>query len=410
MAKWKCGGSIGSEPVSFEVNGGDFADYSGGNYRMIFRGGFINAAHVSVTLQSSHTVQRKLNPDAPGYYNVNVLTYSIVPELQSNVFLCMKTDTPGFLISGNVLYQNMPDESTITLDIYTVSGKTSITQYIPAAEYIGVPDIDENGSPVAGSLREYLINRFTSLTDNIVASDVTKLKFITQAHYLQSYIYNTDCWARSIDTTCVSPWNSFDTSLRAGTLVSPRDMIMANHYPLFAGNTIRFIAQDGTVVDREIASASYVAPGDIRVVTLVSDVPAGIKFAKVLPKNYQIYLPMKTVNTYNVSVPVLYFDQEEKILIGSMLSNDGSATLLGDANNTSLRPQLSPFFETPIGGDSGNPILMPVGNDVVLLTVFTSPTAGSSITHFYDGINAAMQNNGSPYRLSDVDLSSFKTF
>jgi len=44
---------------------------------------------------------------------------------------------------------------------------------------------------------------------------------------------NPDCWINDLDNiSCISPWNSQDNRRRAGTLITPRHVIVSAHYPI----------------------------------------------------------------------------------------------------------------------------------------------------------------------------------
>jgi hypothetical protein len=236
--------------------------------------------------------------------------------------------------------------------------------------------------------------------------------FTTQDHVGGVYVRNTSCWAADLDLTPISPWNSVGANTRAGTLISPRHVIFAAHYPAVAGMTIRFVQADNTVVTRTVTAVrthpDYVPYfPDIQVGVLNSDVPAGITFAKVLPVSWEDKI---AALGFSRSLPALCLDQEEKALIsdwgyGVSLANFTSRGSLNTA-------QRALFYESKIGGDSGNPAFLIVNDQLVLLTVWTYGGAGSGTftTPQIAAINAMMTTLGGGYQLTEIDLSGFPTY
>jgi hypothetical protein len=72
-------------------------------------------------------------------------------------------------------------------------------------------------------------------------------------------------------------------------------------------------------------------------------------------------------------------------------------------------PSRYSFYERVIGGDSGNPALIVVSGEPVLLTVWTFGEAGSgtSVAAIKDDINRLMSDLGGGYQLTEVDLAGF---
>lgn len=216
------------------------------------------------------------------------------------------------------------------------------------------------------------------------AFDASKLlMYSTQDHDTPSYVRNSALWAAGIDFTGCSPWNSVDTYHRAGTLVSPRHFIHAAHYAIPAGATIRFVAADGAVVTRTVVGSAAVSGTDIQVGTLDSDVPATIKWYKVLPANWTSFTP-----NVQLGIPGLMLDQEEKVLTCS-LKNGGSGITYGPL--TALE---APWTETLIVGDSGNPAFLVPGGELVLVTTHLHPAGGPDISQHIPQINAIMAAGG----------------
>lgn len=236
--------------------------------------------------------------------------------------------------------------------------------------------------------------------------------YSTQNHATSTYVRNANCWAADLDLTCISPWNSAGSNTRAGTLISPRHVLHAAHYPMYNGNTIRFVTQDNTVITRTITNVinhpSYVPYyPDIRIAVLDSDVPNTISFAKILPQDWADYLPSIGSNILNANVPALVLDQEEKALIAEWRSSSTLNSFIYPTNSQRLL-----FSESLIVGDSGNPSFLIIDGELVLLAVWTFGGGGSgtNIMLQKDAINSMMTTLGGGYQLTEIDLSGYPTY
>jgi|694.fasta_scaffold119973_4 hypothetical protein len=264
------------------------------------------------------------------------------------------------------------------------------------------------------SLAKHIVDTISSRVTNKVAS-TSKNIFSTQNHSESIYVRNENCWAYGLDLTCISPWNSLAAHQRAGTLISPRHMVFAAHYPITVGTTIRFVDLSNTVVTRTITGISTVLNTDIQIAILNSDVPNSISFARILPPNWFSYLPSLYSNSMNVfqrdlsfGLPALCLDQEEKALLNDLIgmSSGMSSASFGIPNNS----KNAEFYETIISGDSGNPSFLIINNTLVLISTWFFPTSGPFVTFYKDQINSVMSTLGGNYQLTEINLSSFLTY
>ena len=120
-----------------------------------------------------------------------------------------------------------------------------------------------------------------------------------------NYVRNTSRWASGFDLTCIAVYNSYeDGSQMAGTLISPRHVVFANHYYPPNGTELWFVANDNTVVRRVLSNSVQINLTDIRIGVLDSDVPTNlITFARVLPSSYTNYFPNSLGPMSTNSVP-----------------------------------------------------------------------------------------------------------
>jgi len=274
---------------------------------------------------------------------------------------------------------------------------------------VGVVSTTFNGY-ASGSLAKEVSDAVDDRIDGLNATTAKPI-FTTQNHTTSTYVRNSGCWASDLDLTPISPWNSTGGATRAGTLISPRHVIFCEHYNFHpsVGATIRFVASDGTVVNRTI-NALETHPDytpfypDITIGLLDSDVPASIGFVKILPQNWANYLPSLS-SSYKL--PCLVLDQEEKALISCLYSLNTSANFLTPTQSARFA-----FYEKIIGGDSGNPAFLIIDDELVIITVWTFGGAGggTSILYHKDAINTMMATLGGGYSLTEIDLSGFTDF
>lgn len=184
--------------------------------------------------------------------------------------------------------------------------------------------------------------------------------FSTQDHAKPSYIRNVNGWARTVNLTCASPWNTAGRNLNAGTLVTPQHILTASHYTMPVGCTVRFIAMSGQVLERKLIADMTIRDTDICVGLLESELPPLIKPAMLLPPNAMNFIPNGSL------MPVLTLDQEEKALISNVSNLNAGGWV------STMRPFVMPkrdaFYEDKISGDSGNPVLLVYGDDVIMIT------------------------------------------
>lgn len=262
-----------------------------------------------------------------------------------------------------------------------------------------------------GSLAYELITSLDGmLADSLPAAE--KPIYSVQNHTGGIYTRNTSNWAYSKvqAMTSISPWNSDSAFQKAGILVSPRHVLFAKHYRPAQGSTIRFVQVNNTVVTRTLSAVidlptiSGFYP-DITIAVLDSDVPSGISFAKVLPNGFEAKLP---ADLQPARIPCATTDQEEKLLVTDVASlanqNGDQDFLLTQTPTSALRLG---FYENLVGGDSGNPAFWFIGSDLVLLSMWTTATYGTSVAAFRDDINATMTTLGGGYQLTPVDLSNY---
>lgn len=242
--------------------------------------------------------------------------------------------------------------------------------------------------------------------------------FSTQNHATATYVRNVDSWLAGIDTTCISPWNSAGGNHYAGVLISRRHAAIAWHWPnsLPSGTVFRFIASDGTVrtatttgVGQRVGPVTIDVASDIQIVTFDADVHASITPAKIAPSNLRTLLQWNAVSDFfSQRMPLVALlgggylggSHPNKIATIKDLAYIGDYVQLAVPSDS----QRLAFHVEPIGGDSGNPIFLIVGGELVLLTHYFAGWGGPHYAGRIEDINAI---TGATYQPAIKDLSAF---
>ena len=243
--------------------------------------------------------------------------------------------------------------------------------------------------------------------------------FSVQNHAATNYVRNTNCWASSYDLTCMSPWNNTVTNgpwYRSCTLISPRHVIYAAHFPPDSNVLIRFVGKTNNVITRQIVAVkqhplynSTSRYPDIGVGLLNADVPTNqIRCAIVLPSNYKQHL-------YTGSrLPALRLNSARNARVGDISSIESPPSLNKSYCSFTIpyNPTRLSYYDHVYGGDSGNPSFCAISNKLVLLTVWTgaegTPGYGTPIVTFKNDINNMMTELGRGYQLTEMDISGFQ--
>jgi len=324
------------------------------------------------------------------------------------------SNTPVATVNQNGLVSHISNGTSVITVAVPSTGVSFSTPSLTLSTTVSSSNFDNYVNYVSGSLARSASDAVD--TRLVGKSSSTALRIFTlQDHANSNYTRNPNVWCSDLDLTCFSPYNSIDLYQRAGTLISPRHIIFAWHFPIANGATVRFVKMDGTVVNRTMTNSISISNGsnarDIWIGVLDSDVPAGISFAKILPTNWDTKLP--SVNSTFYTIPCLVLDQEEKALISDW-QFETDLTKLKEQTTFKSPTDVKrlQFYENLIDGDSGNPAFLIVNNQLVLLTVWTGGGAGSgsSVRYHRDEINAIMTTLGGGYQLTSVDLSSFPNY
>lgn len=392
---------------------------------------------LSGTLDGSFVVSpvNRVTPISGGtdsYRTVNDLSYhdvggGIVDRVQD---LVLTSVSEGFFQNHSIQFSSL-DPAIATIDhmgiVTRVSDGTARLRAAVNNTYIrqfNISVVRNAGDSVtttfngftSGSLAKHINDQIDS---RIVGKNITDNGnvYSTQNHDTATYVRDPNFWAADIDLTCASPWNSSGGRFKAGTLVTPRHIVLAKHYGNYVvGQEYRFVKADGTVVTRTV-TAYYDDPSsiiDITIGKLDSDVPAGISFAKVMPPATFLTKAPAFNRAFGDKgqAPALVLNQMERGSISDF------APVLGNLDWAYGYPTdddaRSVFWGEPILGDSGNPSFLLVNNQPVLLTTWTSGGFGNGPNYcrasIQAAVNAGLTSLGGGYQLTTVDLSGFPSY
>ena len=216
------------------------------------------------------------------------------------------------------------------------------------------------------------------------------------------YIRSTTCWAKNIDTSPISPWNNgggYAAPENAGggggtgTLISPRHILLANHFYIKNGKKLIFVDMNNTCYIRTVTNSLQLGSTDIRIGILDSDLPSNVSFCQVP----SLDLSKKITATNNI--PLLYTDQSRSAFIANTNNNPTDFQMIVQSND----PQRTKFWYTLVGGDSGNPACFVYNNKLILLLHFISANGGYCAPFYINEINSIMNTLGGGYNLSIFD-------
>jgi hypothetical protein len=328
----------------------------------------------------------------------------------------------GINAAGRVAFLVVPEQtSSATITIVGTNGEATTTRTVSITLTVSgasVIEVIEGG--VAGSARKALSDPIDTALAG--ANPATQKKLYTsQDHVTPDYVRNPNFFLQGTHAealTCISPWNSRGGNKRAGTAITPRHVMLAAHFALFAGDSLRFIASDNTVVTRTAVQAARIYHDgigtDAWMILLDSDLPASITPCKLFPDGYDTYLPAGVTTNAGYRLPILCLDQEENGLIFDLLDIKLLAPELPVRTLTPELPDRLAFNESLIVGDSGNPQFVAIGTELWILTCTYGPGPfyGAMVTELNAMITTldTLQGDITGYTVTEGDLSSYITY
>jgi hypothetical protein len=230
------------------------------------------------------------------------------------------------------------------------------------------------------SIKETLLKIMVPGADRRIFSGFTQSTF--------SWIRNAASWVRVFNWTGYAAGINGLGGVGGGTLITRRHVLFAQHVPYPARPfEIYFVTADSRTIPYQVTNIQQVGDTDIAIGTLDRDADAGLCVYKVLPDNWTQYAKAKTESfsamgvtgtVTSVSLPVLYANQDRKVSTADLINVRAGVADLSIAAFEVARA----FGDQIRGGDSGNPIFVPVGNELVLLGGFKQLGTGGVIASF----------------------------
>lgn len=211
---------------------------------------------------------------------------------------------------------------------------------------------------------------------------------------------NEKFWLKGVDFSCVSPWNDSCGAQRAGTLISKRHVIFAKHFPLWRGVRILFVDQEGEVCPCHVEATKALEKCDIMIGLLDYEVTPNIHPAKILPEDYAKHIGD------GEGLPVATFNQREEVFLTSLKAISTNEVARGQGCYPSADGVQAALRKPIVGGDSGNPAFLLIGNEPILLYCLRSGGCGSgpAIHHYRREIQKAMDDLCPGYKLETFDF------
>ena len=286
-------------------------------------------------------------------------------------------------------------DGTVTAQLYGTSGGCIYTQSFSLVTDSSVSTNYFGG--VSGSVYYAAATAIDSILTNPTPDTAL---FSTLNNTTTNYVRNTNCWAKSLDTTPAAVWHNSSgvgSCFMGATLISPKHFVAAAHYRLIGvGTKVYFVASNNAVVSRTVTGLQN-CTNDLDIGLLDSNVPAGINYCSIMTNNLT-KLPHGVAG-----LPVLVIDQYNRAQCWDTVNLDYAIQ----------RSPLASRYAAYIGlisGDSGHPSIMYVGTTPVLLGGFLYIGGGTGLGPYVSAINTTMLALGGTNQVSVVDLSAYTSF
>ena len=317
-------------------------------------------------------------------------------------------DSDGILDRCEVEFGLDPDNRDDVLDDSDGDGMINLHEYWMGCD----KDVPDGTNTLLSMMARSIDDRLVGKNPGEALPIYANYETVTSPYDL---IPNTNCWAYGVDFSCCSMWNSITwngTPHRwyAATAISPRHVIMANHFITPVNSTYYFRGTDGNIYHRVLTQKRTISTGnlntDIQIGLLDSDLPPEVVPAKLLPSDFE-----RHINTGR-GLPVITLNQHESAYVMELAAMP--TCRLGNRVSTvsCLESHFlvrESFYRPVVTGDSSSPRFLLVGNQLVLLHVMWSGGRGSGtlLSHYATEIQRAMNQLSPGYALDLFDCSAF---
>jgi hypothetical protein len=355
---------------------------------------------------------------------IPVVTYALNDDPISFAYSSDNPTEIDVAPDGQIAFMVAPEATaSAIITIVSTSGTATATRTVSVTLTLSgasVVEVIEDG--VVGSARKALSDPMDTALSG--ANPATQQKVYTsQDHVTPAYVRNTSFFLQGTHAealTCTSPWNSRQAGNRAGTAITARHAVLANHYPLVAGDTLRFIASDNTVITRTVVQAARIFSNgygtDAWMILFDSDLPASITPCKLFPDGYETYLPAGAMCAAACSLPLLAMDFSENGIALDLIAELATATVPTMTYGAPTLADRLAFYDPIISGDSGNPIFTVIGSELWLLSTFFGAGSGPFYGGLVSELNAmittldTLQGDITGHTVTVGDLSSYTAY
>lgn len=220
--------------------------------------------------------------------------------------------------------------------------------------------------------------------------------------------WSTKCWLSKVQGLSATPIG-FSNSLSGQgllTMVSPRHYLCATH--IHPENSRIAFLDTNNAIDWRTTLQRVDIGDDTSVCILNSDLPPSVGFLPVLPGNYTNYLPVTGTNAVQgigMNQDMYLFGEPMTFSRGNFVTWDSRQTVpFGLATNWNMALR---------GGDSSNPAMLLVGDQLVLISHNYFATGGPNYACQIPAINRAMhllstnQKARTDYQLTQFPLTNW---
>lgn len=379
-------------------------------------------AVVSVTGATYNIIDASIQILAPTTYNTPYTITNLTPSIATlNGYTLNALATGNASIIVNDGYTKKQIDNIPVSKTATSGGYTNITGY--------------SVGTLATALTTSINNLIASVTPSTTTMNITATN-----DWSTVMTRNINLWAGSIDMTAFMISSGTYAQVfseggqKSATVISPNHVVSANHHRPARGY---WIANDGSIVYRDISSWVQIGTGDIAIGYVATAFPSTIKKISILPSNWKSYLP-SVQNVGSVyGIPVAYADSgnqsgdpatdyTRRLAIGSWYGTGQLA--YGSLDEFQLQAptnakQLS-FYSNQVAPyvlfRSGSPVFAVLGTEPILLGCWHAASGQSyaiapMLSDFITDINAAMltlstAGGTSTYTINTISLSGYPIY
>jgi hypothetical protein len=227
---------------------------------------------------------------------------------------------------------------------------------------------------------------------------------LSMVGYTNFNLDTNSLWAGVRGLDSIMFWAGNTSTGRAGgaVLVSPRHILACKHGGFSAGTQLRFMGTNG---QEEVGTV--VAYQDLATSSGISDAQVGILDHDMTNTSFMRSLPINAANYMTSGIPIVARSQSNFLWVAELSSFSSGIGI----TTSSAHPGLTQ--SGAVGGDSGSPIMVPFGNELVVASAFYTPGGANWNTAVSNTlINAAMSNlsvnAGAPvYQLTPASFEGY---